>query len=120
MLVEDDIFDLRQERETLKNKLPCEITTAQSAVEGMKILENRGADLILVSLDLPFVNGIKFLSLVKENSKLKNIPLIIMTDTRDFTILSEIERSPAAGHIKKPAITEEGLALIIEKLRGRK
>ena len=120
LLIDDDIFDLRQERETIKNRLPCEVTTAQSAVEGMKILENKGADLILVSLDMPFVNGIKFLSLVKENNKIKNIPVIIMTDTRDFTILSEIERSAAAGYIKKPVITEEGLSLIEEKLRKRK
>ena len=120
LLVDDDIFDLRQERETIKNRFPCELSTAQSAVEGMKILENKGADLILVSLDMPFVNGIKFLSLVRENNKVKNVPVIIMTDTRDFTILSEIERSSAAGHIKKPAINEEGLSLIEDILRKRK
>ena len=117
LLIDDDIFDLRQERETVKSKFPCELTTAQSAVEGMKILENVGADLILVSLDMPFVNGIKFLSLVKENERLKNIPVIIMTDTRDATILGEIEQSSAAGHIKKPEITEDGLAFIEETLR---
>lgn len=120
LLIDDDIFDLRQERETIKNRFPCELTTAQSAVEGMKVLENKGADLVLVSLDMPFVNGIKFLSMVKGNIKLRNIPVIIMTDTRDFTIISEIERSAASGYIKKPGITEEGLALIEEKLRRRK
>lgn len=117
LLIDDDIFDLRQERETIKNRFPCELTTAQSAVEGMKFLENMGADLILVSLDMPFVNGIKFLSLVKENERLKNIPVIIMTDTRNLETLKEIEQSPAVGHIKKPAITEDGLALIEEILR---
>lgn len=117
LLVDDDIFDLRQERDKIKNRFPCEVTTAQSAMEGMKILESRGADLILVSLDMPFVNGMKFLSLVNENSKLKNIPVIIMTDSRDFKILSEIERSSAAGYIRKPNITEDGLALIESKLR---
>ena len=120
MLIDDDIFDIRQERDTIKNRFPCEISTAQSAMEGMKILESQGADLVLVSLDMPFVNGLKFLSLVKANPKLKNIPVIIMTDTRDFTILSEIKNSPAAGHIKKPVITEEGLALIEERLRRRR
>ena len=93
--------------------------TAQSAVEGMKILENKGADLILVSLNMPFVNGIKFLSLVKGNDKLKNIPVIIMTDTQDISTINEIEQSSAAGYIKKPAITPDGLAFIEEKLRGR-
>ena len=117
LLIDDDIFDLRQERETIKSKFPCELTTAQSAVEGMKILENTGADLILVSLDMPFVNGLKFLSLVKDNARLKNIPVIIMTATNDATILSEVEQSAAAGHIKKPAINEEGLSRIEEVLR---
>jgi len=120
LLIDDDIFDLRQERDTLKNRLPCEIVTAQSAMEGMKILESQGADLILVSLDMPFVNGLKFLSLVMANNRLKNIPVIIMTDTRDFSVISEINRSEAAGYIRKPNIAEDGLSFIEEKLRRRR
>ncbi|MBR3746884.1 MAG: response regulator [Selenomonadaceae bacterium] len=120
LLIDDDIFDLRQEKDTLQNRLPCEVTTAQSAVEGLKILENQGADMVLVSLDMPFVNGMKFLSFIDGNNKLKNIPVIIMTDTRDFSILSEISKSTAAGYVRKPDISEDGLALIEEKLRQRR
>ena len=118
MLIDDDIFDLRQERERLKNRFPCQITTAQSAAEGMRLLEQNGADLVLVSLDMPFVNGLKFLSLVNSNAKLSNIPVIIMTDTRDFSVISEINRSAAAGHVRKPNIPEDGLAFIESKLRN--
>ncbi|MBQ4494148.1 MAG: response regulator [Selenomonadaceae bacterium] len=118
MLIDDDIFDLRQERERLKNRFPCQITTAQSAAEGMRLLEQNGADLVLVSLDMPFVNGLKFLSLVNSNTKLSNIPVIIMTDTRDFSVISEINRSSAAGHVRKPNIPEDGLAFIESKLRN--
>ena len=120
LLIDDDIFDLRQERETLKNRFPCEITTAQSAAEGMRLLESNGADIVLVSLDMPFVNGLKFLSLVNNNPKLRTIPVIIMTDTRDFSVISEINKSSAAGHVRKPNISENGLALIESKLRQRK
>ena len=120
LLIEDDIFDLRQERTTIQNRVPCELFTAQSAAEGMRILENQGADLVLVSLDMPFVNGLKFLELVTSNAKLKNIPVLIMTDTRDFTILSEIKRSAAAGYIRKPTITEDDLSVIESKLLRRR
>jgi len=120
LLVDDDIFDLRQERTILQNRLPCEVTTAQSAAEGMRILENQGADLVLVSLDMPFVNGLKFFSLVRNNAKLKNLPVLIMTTTRDFAVITEIERSGASGHLKKPSFTEDGLALIEDKLRRRR
>ena len=120
LLIDDDIFDLRQERETLKNRFPSEIVTAQSAAEGMRILENSNVDLVLVSLDMPFVNGLKFLSLVNANAKLRNIPVIIMTDTRDFSVISEINKSGAAGHVRKPNISEDGLAFIESKLRRRK
>ena len=120
LLIDDDIFDLRQERETLKNRFPCEIVTAQSAAEGMRLLENSSADLVLVSLDMPFVNGLKFLSLVNNNPGLRNIPVIIMTDTRDFSVISEINKSTAAGHVRKPNISDNGLALIESKLRRRK
>lgn len=120
LLVEDDIFDLRQERDILNNRIPCEVMTAQSAAEGMKILENQDIDLVLVSLEMPFVSGLKFLSLVKSNNQLKNIPVIIMTDTRDFSVISEIKRSTAAGYIKKPNFSEDDLALIEAKLLRRR
>ena len=86
----------------------------------MRLLENSSADLVLVSLDMPFVNGLKFLSLVNNNPGLRNIPVIIMTDTRDFSVISEINKSTAAGHVRKPNISENGLALIESKLRRRK
>ena len=119
LLIDDDIFDLRQERETLKNRLPCEVITAQSAAEGMKILESDGADLVLVNLDMPFVNGLKLLSLVKNNSRLKNIPVIIMTDTRDFSVISEIKKSTAAGHVRKPNFSASELSFIESKILKR-
>ena len=120
LLIDDDIFDLRQERETLRNRLPCTITTAQSAADGMRVLENQSMDLVLVSLDMPFINGLKFLSLVTANAKLRNIPVIIMTDTRDFSVIREINKSAAVGHIRKPNISEDGLAFIESTLRKRK
>lgn len=120
MLIEDDVFDLRQEREAVKNRFPCEIITAQSAADGMRMLENQGADLVLVNLDMPFINGLKFAALVSNNNRLKNIPVIIMTDTRDFTVISEIKRSAAAGLVRKPNISEGDLALIESKLVRRK
>ena len=83
-------------------------------------MENQGADLVLVNLDMPFINGLKFAALVSNNNRLKNIPVIIMTDTRDFTVISEIRRSTAAGHVKKPNISDSDLALIESKLVRRK
>ena len=120
LLIDDDIFDLRQERETLKNRFPCDVTTDQSAAEGMRLLENGGADLVLVSLDMPFVNGLKFLSLVNVNARLKNIPVIIMTETRDFSVITEINKSSAVGHVRKPNLSENDLALVESNLRKRK
>ena len=120
LLIDDDIFDLRQEREALKNRLPCDVTSAQSAAEGMRFLENNGADLVLVSLDMPFINGLKFLSLANNNPKLRNIPVIIMTETRDFAVISEINKSSAAGYVKKPNLSENELGFIESTLRKRK
>ena len=119
IIIEDDIFDLRQEREVVQNRFPCEIITAQSAAEGMRILETQGADLVLINLDMPFINGLKFAALASNNNRLKNIPVIIMTDTRDFTVISEIKRSAAAGFVRKPNISEGDLIMLESKLTHR-
>jgi len=38
----------------------------------MQHLKNGGADLILVSLDMPFFKGLIFLELLTDNNRLKN------------------------------------------------
>ena len=86
----------------------------------MRLLESNGADLVLVSLDMPFINGLKFLSLVNNNPKLRTTPVIIMTETRDFSVISEINKSSAAGHVRKPNLSENGLSFIETTLRKRR
>ncbi|HPD95796.1 MAG: response regulator [Bacteroidales bacterium] len=53
--------------------------TAGNAVEAFDILKNDVPQLILLDLLMPRKNGFELLSEIKENDRLKNIPVIVVS-----------------------------------------
>ena len=81
MIVEDDAFvmDIYQ---TKLSQEGYEVLSAGNGMEALKILENGETlpDLILLDILMPYVGGIEVLRKIKENDKLKKIPIILLTN----------------------------------------
>lgn len=81
MIVEDDAFvmDIYQ---TKLSQEGFEVVGAGNGMEALKILENGRAlpDLILLDILMPYVGGIEVLKKIKENDKMKKIPIILLTN----------------------------------------
>lgn len=68
----------------------------------LKRLENENFDLILMDINMPGINGIEALQIVKSNSEYSHIPVIMMTgDTSDETLESCFNYG-ATDYITKP------------------
>lgn len=81
MIVEDDTFVM----DIYQTKLSQEgfgIISAANGMEALKKLEGGEIipDLILLDIIMPYVNGLEVLKKVKEREKLKNIPVILLTN----------------------------------------
>ena len=74
LIIEDNNNDLEIEKEILKNQFTCEILTAQNGIEGLWVLNENPVDLILVSLDMSFMDGLKLLAFIRRDNKLRKIP----------------------------------------------
>ncbi|GBE00337.1 transcriptional regulatory protein SrrA [bacterium BMS3Abin07] len=78
LLVEDS----KMIQEIYKNKLLFEkfnVITADNGAEGIKVLAKETPDLILLDLMMPIMDGYKVLQVIKTDSRLKSIPVIVFS-----------------------------------------
>ncbi len=91
LLVEDNPGDIRLTQETLKEaKVRNSIHIATDGVEAMEFLHHEGKyndapnpDLIVLDLNMPRKNGLEVLAEIKTDDKLKQIPVVILTASKN-------------------------------------
>jgi len=112
LLVEDNDNDAEL---TLAMLEKCDLSIGVDVVhdgeEALDYLHRRGAyatrsqgDPVVVLLDLkmPKVNGVEVLREVKSNERLKCIPVVMLTSSREAQDLRECYRLGANGYVVKP------------------
>ena len=118
LLIEDDIIEvMKLNRAISKFESKHKIIEANNGEEALKILEVKDnlPDIILLDLNMPKINGIEFLSILKNDETLKYIPTIILTTSNNQRDLLECYKIGVAGYILKPLKYEEYVSKI-EKL----
>lgn len=79
MIVEDDSFVMDIYRTKLEQE-GFEVIEAINGVEAMKKLQNAEPNLILLDIIMPYMDGLEVLKKIKEDERLKNIPVILLTN----------------------------------------
>jgi CheY-like chemotaxis protein len=113
LLVEDNdahtklILRAMQE-DRLANPVDC----VRDGEEALDYLFRRGAfedpsasprpDMILLDLKLPKIDGLEVLKTIKEDEKLRDIPVIVLTSSTDARDVSEAYRHYVNSYISKP------------------
>ncbi len=64
---------------SLKRFKNAKIIEAVDGVDALKKLSGERIDLILTDINMPVMDGLKLVSLVRQNAQLKEIPIIIIT-----------------------------------------
>ena len=83
LLIEDDAIEvMKLNRATSSLNLKHQIIEANNGEEALDILQKKEIlpDIILLDLNMPKVNGIEFLGILKNDEALKYIPTIIITN----------------------------------------
>jgi CheY-like chemotaxis protein len=116
LLVEDDLADQKLIKLSLRNeKIANALYSVQSGEEGMDFLYRRGKysdgtpqpDLILLDLNMPGMGGKEFLRRIKEDEKLKQIPVVILTTSEAEKDIIDSYKLQAGGYVHKPVTLEE-------------
>ncbi len=102
LLIDDDIDELYIFKEALNEMRNCfECMYADTVVEGLKILKNVLPDFIFLDINMPKINGLEGLLLIKKMKIFQNIPVILYSTAISEEINEKALALGAAGCIRK-------------------
>ena len=104
LLVEDDNVDAITVRRALKDlNVPNSVVHQLDGEDALKYLrsDDKKPCVILLDLNMPRMNGIDFLKIIKNDDELKKIPVIVMTTSKDERDKMESFEFSVAGYIIK-------------------
>lgn len=110
LLVEDNEGDILLTLEAFKELKVCShIEVARDGAEAIEYLlkegqfaDNKLPQLILLDINMPRINGIEVLSFIKNNDRLKRIPVVMLTTSTSDTDIIECYEKSANCYITKP------------------
>lgn len=105
MLIEDDMIEIMKLNRTIgKLKLKHTIIEANNGEEALELLSEKDnlPDIILLDLNMPKINGIEFLNILKNDESLKYIPTVILTTSNNHKDLHECFKIGVSGYVLKP------------------
>ena len=111
LLVEDDEVDVMNvQRAFKKNNITNPLFFASNGLEALSILRGSNAEtfipqerrIILLDLNMPKMNGIEFLRVLRADDQLQSIPVIVLTTSNEDKDKVEAYKLNVAGYILKP------------------
>lgn len=106
LLVEDDLVDAMTVERALKEiHVTNTLYTVRDGEEALEFLRdpaNAEPGIILLDLNMPRMNGIEFLKVAKSEEGLKQIPVVVLTTSKDERDRVESFNLGIAGYMIKP------------------
>ncbi len=111
LVVDDDENILSLEKTILEQK-GFAVTTAGGGTEALKVLADGAFDLILLDVMMPEIDGFTVCRKIKEDPRLKDIPVIFLTAKGGGEALAEGFESGAVMYINKPFTANKLLTIV--------
>ena len=111
LVVDDDENILNLERTILEGK-GFEVTAAGSGAQALDVLSKQVFDLILLDVMMPEIDGFTVCRKIKEDPRLKEVPVIFLTAKGGGEALAEGFESGAVMYINKPFTANKLLTIV--------
>ena len=106
LLVEDDVVDVMSVRRALRelnsNTTLSVAGNGEEALVYLRNLEHPLPGIILLDLNMPRMNGIDVLKILKNDERLRRIPVVILTTSKEEKDRLESFNLSVAGYMIKP------------------
>jgi two-component system chemotaxis response regulator CheY len=117
VLIVDDSAAIRKilHRVLVQADVPLgRVVEAGDGVEALEALKSNKVGLILSDINMPNMDGLQFLSAVKAQAEVKDVPVIMVTTEGGSSKVMEAVNLGAVGYVRKPFTAEQ----IKDKLAG--
>ena len=121
ILVVEDSPTMRQLISFAMKRIPdSRVIEATDGVDALKKLSSEKIDLILADINMPVMDGLKLVSLVRGNAAFKDIPIIMVTTEGAEEDRKRAIAIGANAYLPKPIQTQELLKLVTSFLSGQR
>jgi two-component system chemotaxis response regulator CheY len=110
VLIVDDSAAIRKilQRVLRQADVPLgEVYEAADGLEALKVVETQKVGLILADINMPNMDGLQFLRKLKEDSRWKSLPVIMVTTEGGQAKVMAAAELGAAGYIRKPFTADQ-------------
>lgn len=115
LLIEDDPSISSLYQKTLEMEEGFEVQVADNGLSAQEILPNFQPDIILLDIMMPTMNGLEFLTKLKEDSETANIPVLVLTNVSDANITHMAREKGAVMVLIK---SENDPDQVVESIKG--
>ncbi len=112
LFIEDDTIErMKFDRVVKTLALTHHIIEAKNGEEALILLKEKHSlpDIIILDLNMPKINGLEFLTILKKDIILKYIPTVILTTSNNYEDVKQCYKIGIAGYILKPLKYEDYL-----------
>lgn len=102
LIVDDNKENLAAARIVLNDRY--KVTAVTMGIQALKFLDNNHADLILLDINMPEMDGFEVMNKIRESTKNNDIPIIFLTADNDAETESKCLESGAVDFIAKPFV----------------
>lgn len=106
LLVEDDEVDIiTVERAFVKANIANPLFKARNGLEAIDLLHSnkiKSPRIVLLDLNMPKMNGLEFLEVIRSDKELKRLPVIVLTSSSDERDVWRAYDKYVSGYMTKP------------------
>lgn len=102
ILVVDDVEEIAMLVARVLKTAGYQTIIANDARTALKIMEKRLVDLVLLDINMPMVDGINMLKMMRKQQETRYTAVIMLTALEDSETTMECLRNGACGYITKP------------------
>ncbi len=117
ILLVDDESDMRMALSNVLSRAGHEITEAGEGPAALRILEERGADLVLLDIRLPGMDGVQILRRIREKDE--RTPVIMVTGYGSVDSAVQVMQLGASSYLAKPFSNKELVETVERALSGK-
>lgn len=113
ILAVDDAKGMRQLVHRVLSGHACDITESTNGYNALFAMERSLPDLILLDVNMPIMNGVELLEMLRSKPELTAIPVIMLASPADHAVLPNIRALGVSAILMKP-ISEPTLLAAIQ------
>ena len=102
LLVVDDAKPIRSLVEQALAPYACTVETATNGFNALFAMEKALPALILLDVNMPVMDGVEFLTMIRSKPELADIPVLMLVSPADHRIRPTLDELGIAGALVKP------------------